>query len=441
MAEDGVTGDGPGEDHASLRAAALTAAVLGTIAAVLLFVLVSNWPECDLPAEIPAQAGPLRVTSILPGAGAAGQTVTLLGGGFTGDVKVSFGGSLAEVSSRTPGMLKVVAPAHAEGRAPIEVASGTSKVSLAGGFVYLAPGPSPPPSRIDSVSPSGGPHTGGQRVTITGAGFDAIGSVAFGGVPASDVVVASDGVLMALTPAHADGRVDVVVSGASSATLSDAYTFSCWAGQRSRFFLLVILAGALGGTLHALRSLVWYVGQRDLRQSWLLTYFMLPVSGAAVATIFYLVFLAGFFTVQGSATYALIGVAGLVGMFSTQAVEKLKKIAEGLLTEAPQGKNSSQPSEPDQALVTIRQIDPSAGPLVGGTPVVIKGGGFARLQAGGLEVTFGGVPAPASSLKIVNDQTIEATSPPGSSAGAVDVVVSSATLPGAATKTAGFEYK
>jgi hypothetical protein len=276
-------------------------------------------------------------------------------------------------------------------------------------------------------------------VTITGAGFDSVGTVAFGGVPAADVVVASDGVLMALTPAHADGRVDVVVSGASSATLSDAYTFSCWAGQRSRYFLLVIVAGALGGTLHALRSLVWYVGQRELRQSWLLTYFLMPVSGAALATIFYLVFLAGFVTVQGSATYALIGVAGLVGMFSTQATEKLKKIAEGLLTEAPQGKNSSQPSEQDKATVTIEQVEPSSGPLVGGTPVVIKGRGFATLEAGGLQVTFGGVPA--SGLKTVNDQTIGATSPHGSSVGPVDVVVSSATLPGAATKTAGFEYK
>src|SRR6202035_4995943 len=36
----------------------------------------------------------------------------------------------------------------------------------------------------------------------------------------------------------------------------------------------IIMLGALGGVLHALRSLYWYVGNRNLKRSWLLMYFL-----------------------------------------------------------------------------------------------------------------------------------------------------------------------
>src|SRR5262249_20265191 len=47
-----------------------------------------------------------------------------------------------------------------------------------------------------------------------------------------------------------------------------------------QFFLVVSLAGALGGLLHSLRSLSTYVGERYLFRSWLLYYLALPLVGA-----------------------------------------------------------------------------------------------------------------------------------------------------------------
>src|SRR5690348_9845893 len=67
------------------------------------------------------------------------------------------------------------------------------------------------------------------------------------------------------------------------ATSSDA------SNSEVRLFGVVILLGALGGVLHALRSLYWYVGNRTLRMSWLLMYFMLPLIGACLAVVFYVV--------------------------------------------------------------------------------------------------------------------------------------------------------
>jgi hypothetical protein len=55
--------------------------------------------------------------------------------------------------------------------------------------------------------------------------------------------------------------------------------------REARLFLVVALTGALGGLVHALRSLVWYTGNRNLKYSWLLTYSLQPFIGAALATI------------------------------------------------------------------------------------------------------------------------------------------------------------
>ena len=50
---------------------------------------------------------------------------------------------------------------------------------------------------------------------------------------------------------------------------------------------MVVLLGALGGSLHLVGSLVKYVGNRQLKRSWLLYYFYTPVAGAALAPIVY----------------------------------------------------------------------------------------------------------------------------------------------------------
>jgi hypothetical protein len=111
--------------------------------------------------------------------------------------------------------------------------------------------------------------------------------------------------------------------------------------------LLVIFAGALGSLVHALRSLSWYVGNRELMSSWIAMYGLLPFMGAALAVVFYLVIRGGFFSVQsGSAPVSLFGfaaLAGLVGMFSEQALVKLKTVAETLFAPGEKGAGHVEP--------------------------------------------------------------------------------------------------
>jgi hypothetical protein len=80
--------------------------------------------------------------------------------------------------------------------------------------------------QVTSVSPGSGSTLGGTSVTISGSNFAAGATVSFGGAAASSVTVVSDTTLTAVTPQHASGAADVVVSASGkSGTLRSGYTF------------------------------------------------------------------------------------------------------------------------------------------------------------------------------------------------------------------------
>jgi len=86
--------------------------------------------------------------------------------------------------------------------------------------------PAPAPS-VTSITPSSGSTVGGTSVTISGGNFAANATVAIGGSQASSVAVVDSGTITALTPAHAAGAVDVVVTNTDgqSGTKTQAFTY------------------------------------------------------------------------------------------------------------------------------------------------------------------------------------------------------------------------
>jgi IPT/TIG domain len=75
------------------------------------------------------------------------------------------------------------------------------------------PTPAGPPPVILALSQTGAPPAGGTIIVIAGTGLSASASVTFGGVAAVSVARdAATGALVAVTPAHADGLVDLVVT-------------------------------------------------------------------------------------------------------------------------------------------------------------------------------------------------------------------------------------
>jgi hypothetical protein len=124
-----------------------------------------------------------------------------------------------------------------------------------------------------------------------------------------------------------------------------------------QLFVIVALAGALGGLVHTLRSLGWYVGNRHLRWSWITFYMLLPAVGATGGTIFYVVTRAGLISSSTSANdqlnpYGLAAIAALVGLFSEQAIVKLKAVAATVFAEAEKGNDPAPGTSPQAADAT-----------------------------------------------------------------------------------------
>ncbi len=76
---------------------------------------------------------------------------------------------------------------------------------------YVAGDGDAPGFAITSVEPSRGPIAGGTRIAISGAGFLAGSTLVVGSTQAAEVVVQNDASILATTPAHPAGWVDVLV--------------------------------------------------------------------------------------------------------------------------------------------------------------------------------------------------------------------------------------
>jgi hypothetical protein len=137
-----------------------------------------------------------------------------------------------------------------------------------------------------------------------------------------------------------------------------------------RLVVLVLLAGSLGACVHALRSISWYVGNRAFVTSWLLYYYLRPFIGAGLALIFYFVVRGGFFspTANFSETspFGFCALATLIGLFSENAVLKLKDIADVFFVKPKSGADAVTQTA-NSAQPTPSPNSPPSGPT-GGIP-------------------------------------------------------------------------
>jgi len=182
--------------------------------------------------------------------------------------------------------------------------------------------------------------------------------------------------------------------------------------REARLFLVVALAGALGGLVYALRSLAWYTGNRNLKYSWLLTYPIQPFVGAALATISYVVIRGGLVVVTTQTSsdaanpFGFAAFGALVGLFSVQATEWLKRVFEQVFAPAPKGKDPA--IEPG-----ITDFYPKHGPV--GTLVTVIGSGFTDVRT----VTFNKVAA--ADVSRVSDTELRVRVPEGARSGVITI--------------------
>jgi hypothetical protein len=107
-----------------------------------------------------------------------------------------------------------------------------------------------------------------------------------------------------------------------------------------RFLALVAVAGALGSFIHLATSFADYVGNRQFVKSWEWWYVLRPFVGSALALSVYFAARGGLISGGAGAgnlsPYGVAALAGLTGMFSKQATDKLREVFENLFkTEKP----------------------------------------------------------------------------------------------------------
>ncbi|HET9180174.1 MAG TPA: IPT/TIG domain-containing protein [Terriglobia bacterium] len=196
----------------------------------------------------------LAINGIGPGSGpaAGGTLVTIFGTGFNQSASVAFGSvAAASVIVMSPTQLQAITPAHAGGMVSIAITENPHNRSamLPGGFTYTTASASSSTSTgssgsntstgsgsstgstsmgISGASPTVGPTTGGTVVTITGTGFQAGASVAFGASSSPTVTVASSTEIDAISPPESSGTAAITVTNpdGQSASLPSGFTYS-----------------------------------------------------------------------------------------------------------------------------------------------------------------------------------------------------------------------
>lgn len=135
------------------------------------------------------------------------------------------------------------------------------------------------------------------------------------------------------------------ITNSASAQVNLFWFISFSMSAEVRLIIIAALAGALGSLIHSMTSFATYVGNKQFVTSWIWWFIHRPFIGMSLALIFYFVVRGGFFAIaaetQALSPFGVAGLSGLVGMFSKQAIDKLREVFETLFktTEADKRKN------------------------------------------------------------------------------------------------------
>jgi hypothetical protein len=425
------------------------------------------------------------------GSQAGGDSITIFGSDLAGATAVHFGSVAApfftsfgtEIFTSSPpgsGMVDVT----------VTTSAGTSAISAADAFTYLAPGP----PVVNAVDPASGSAVGGTSVVMFGSGFTGTTAVAFNGTAASSFYAASDTALFVTSPPGTAGTtVDITVTtpvGTSPTSNADKFTFivppvpavnavtpgrggtnggnqidlfgSGFSGTTAVHFgtTLVAVFGSVLDDMLQVTSPAGAPGIVDITVTTpggvsavnagdKFTYYtapaptvtaVSPTSGRAGA----LVYVTG--TGLGDATAVLFGSACTPFYFTYNATDTSISInapagpvgTVDVRVVTPEGTSAVTVADQFTYLAplvpSVTAVAPAGGPSAGGTTVFITGSGLAGVTS----VSFGSTPA--SSFGAIDDGLVEVSSPAGASGSTVDVQVTTPGGTSAATSADRFTW-
>ena len=151
----------------------------------------------------------VSVAGILPNTGdvSGGDEFTIRGAGFRAGTTVRFGALLASDVDVEDERITGVTPPGVVGPTDVVVTSPDGlHATLFSGFTYTQA------LEVHGITPTKGSIAGGTLVYVRGAGFTDVVTLSFGEEPGVDVQVLDSATIVALTPVHAEGYVEVSVA-------------------------------------------------------------------------------------------------------------------------------------------------------------------------------------------------------------------------------------
>ena len=150
-----------------------------------------------------------------------------------------------------------------------------------------------------------------------------------------------------------------------------------------RLLVLVMTAGGLGSFIHTATSFGDYVGNKTMARSWFLWYILRPFIGMTLSLVFYLVVRGGFLSAGTNAgsinPFGIAALAGLVGMFSKQATDKLNEVFNTLFRTAPGEGDEKRKDNLTNPIPSITDVEPKKiEAFTKNLIVTVKGTGFVK---------------------------------------------------------------
>jgi hypothetical protein len=339
-----------------------------------------------------------------------GQPVAIIGTGFQPDAAVTFGGTPVDhATTLSNTVILTTAPDHVAGKVDVVVTNpdGQSATSPQQ-FTYAAPTPGAPPkiATVVALPGSAGEH-GSPVVTITGTGFVQGAAVTFGDTAADHAAVVGSTVILTVAPQHAPGTVGVAVTNpdGQSDTLANVYTFAAPVTVAS---ITPNTGTSAGGDSVTIAGTGFQPGAAVLLGHAPATNVAVSADGTSITAT----------TPAHPAGVANLSVINLTGQ-------------GGGLSDAFTFTGGVAPP-PTTAALSISAVGPEVGLVAGGTPVIVRGSGFAA----GVTVTFD---ATLGTNVAIIDSTHLVVTAPAHAVGTVNVTVANAAGE-SSTLTNGYAY-
>jgi hypothetical protein len=330
---------------------------------------------------------PLTLRTLTPEAGplAGGNTVTLVGSGFTEGTRVLIAGATSPKVTRVSSTeLQALVPrGRTADRVDVRVDGEGGGGVLRRAYRYVED------LRVAELVPLTGPLAGGTSVVLTGQGFEGATAVLFGAAPAASFTVESPTRITATTPPGVRlGAADVrIITPRESWTVRGGFTYADASGSFALYGVFPHVGTRADGT-------VTLTGQG------------LDMPGVSVSF--------------GGEPVALGPVTATTAVVSVPPRGALPRVVS---VTAAQGTASTSLRDGYTFRLSLSAVAPSNGPVQGGTEVLLDGANLPPDAA-----AYVGAPE-ASGVSVSSETRLHLITPPGASGPASDLRVQSASDP------------